>query len=84
MGQRATHAEVSPEAFKELLKPIGSKKAVVCYVVDVFDFHGSFLSDLTGMFLDDRRPSSVANWRGSWLMERPAGLMGGEVSCCVG
>ena len=47
--QRATHAEVSPEAFKELLRPIGKKKVVVCYVVDVFDFHGSFLNDLTGM-----------------------------------
>lgn len=44
---------MSPEAFKQLLKPIGSKKAVVCYVVDVFDFHGSFLKDLTGVLLDD-------------------------------
>jgi len=46
-AQRATYAEVSPDAFKQLLAPIGKKKVVVCYVVDVFDFHGSFLKDLT-------------------------------------
>jgi len=76
-AQRATHSEVSPEAFKELLKPIGKKKAVVCYVVDVFDFHGSFLSDLTSvvgrnpvilalnkadLLPRDFHPNRVKNW----------------------
>ena len=76
-AQRATHAEVSPEAFKELLAPIGQKKNVVCYVVDVFDFHGSFLKDLTvvvgrnpvvlalnkaDLLPRDFHPNRVKNW----------------------
>jgi hypothetical protein len=76
-AQRATHAEVSPDAFKELLSPISKKKAVVCYVVDVFDFHGSFLKDLTDvvgrnpvvlalnkadLLPRDFHPNRVKNW----------------------
>eukprot|EP00466_Bigelowiella_natans_P000155 jgi/Bigna1/66100/fgenesh1_pg.1_\ len=44
--QWSSESSLSPERFKELISEIRSKDCVVIFVVDLFDFHGTFLNDL--------------------------------------
>ena len=52
-AQKGVHDVVSPEAFRRTLAPIRKKKCIICYVCDVFDFHGTFLPDLTTLVGDN-------------------------------
>lgn len=52
-AQKGVHDAVSPEAFRKTLAPIRQKNCIICYVVDVFDFHGTFLPDLTMLVGDN-------------------------------
>jgi len=64
-AQRAVHDSLSPAAFRRLLEPIRTTECIVCYVVDIFDFHGTFLPDLTDIvgappLSENRLPVGIA------------------------
>ncbi|EKX39324.1 hypothetical protein GUITHDRAFT_114525 [Guillardia theta CCMP2712] len=53
-AQNAKYTEVSPAAFRSILAPLKKQSCIVCYVVDIFDFHGTFLPDLKEIVGRDR------------------------------
>lgn len=53
VGSEATHDELRPEHFLELLSDIGRTRSVVVAIVDLFDFHGSLVPDLASVVGED-------------------------------
>lgn len=50
---------LSAARFRKILEPLRNKSAVIVYLVDIFDFHGTFLTSLQDI-IGDRNPVLLA------------------------